>query len=503
MKKILMFLTAAIFAVGGVNAQKEEPLKVKFDNRGWSETTGCIRVVDNISENVQLSFSGQYQEFNFVDDNKVSNGFSPLGYKGLKVQYKLDQDNTSPLNIHVNVGIKADGTGNPWDGMYQPLVSDLGEISFNFSPEVKKLEKIKIIKVQQANPGFANVLIKKVILIKENGTEEQLKPFAATGDGLPNVLESATLNYRGQYGNVQIVDSDGGSLTYNPADNTMQIYTLEFAEKPTISLKLLPNKDEKDQYENLKPISYDFNVNNATQVFTFDKSNITVPMIELRLSNFTEGAGNVTVKSVKRGIIYPTSTATPNSKNTACWGTYSNNLANVVLSGEGVEVYNVTIEDRKLKFTQRGDNKVAKGEGVIVKCKGESFNVAVINEEVTAANENLLKATPTTVQTIPSTEETLYYLTKNTAGKLGFYWRADDGKSLPNAVPGKAYLAIPNSNPASKTRSIDIDDPETTDIEGVKAERVQHDAIYNLAGQRVGKLSKGINIVGNKKVLVK
>lgn len=114
-----------------------------------------------------------------------------------------------------------------------------------------------------------------------------------------------------------------------------------------------------------------------------------------------------------------------------------------------------------------------------------------------------MKATPTTVKPITSKEETLYYLTKNTAGKLGFYWRAVDGKSLPNAQPGKAYLAIPISNPASKTRSIDIDDPETTDIEGVKAERVQHDAIYNLAGQRVGKLSKGINIVGNKKVLVK
>ena len=140
-----------------MNAQKEESLKVKFDNPGWSETTGCIRVIDDISENVQLSFSAQYQEFNFVDDNKVSNGFSPSGYKGLKVQYELDQDNTSPLNIHVNVGVKADGTGNTWDGMYQPLVSGQGEISFDFNADVMALEKIKIIKVQQAEAGFANV----------------------------------------------------------------------------------------------------------------------------------------------------------------------------------------------------------------------------------------------------------------------------------------------------------------------------------------------------------
>ena len=498
MKKILSLIAAAMFAVGGVNAQKEEPLKVKFDN-----PDGCTRVIEDISENVQLSFSAQYQEFNFVDDNKVNNGFSPSGYKGLKVQYELDQANTSLLNIHVNVGKKSDGSGNDYDGMYQALIKDQDEISFDFSSDVLALEKIKIIKVQQAESGFANVLIKKIFLIKDDGTEEQLKPFAATGAGLPNVLESATLNYNCTYGNVQIVDMEGNSLTYDPTSNTKQIYTLEFADKPSLSLKLLPNKNEKNEWGGFNTISYDVNVKNATQVFTFDNTNITVPMIELRLSNFTEGSGRVTVNSVKRGIIYPTSTATPNSNNTANWGTYSNNLANVELSGDGVEVYNVTIDGEKLKFIKRDDNKVAKGEGVIVKSSTNSFSVAVIESASKIEGENLLKATPTTSQTITSDGETLYYLTKDDNHKLGFYWGAEDGKSLPNAQPGKAYLAISNTSQLSKTRSIDIDDPETTDIEGVKAERVQHDAIYNLAGQRVGKLSKGINIVGNKKVLVK
>lgn len=48
-----------------------------------------------------------------------------------------------------------------------------------------------------------------------------------------------------------------------------------------------------------------------------------------------------------------------------------------------------------------------------------------------------------------------------------------------------------------------IDDPETTLVDGIKAEKMQEDAIYNLAGQRIKKLSKGVNVVGNKKVLVK
>ena len=99
----------------------------------------------------------------------------------------------------------------------------------------------------------------------------------------------------------------------------------------------------------------------------------------------------------------------------------------------------------------------------------------------------------------------MYYLafeSKDSHKKLGFYWNAEGGTSL-NAVPGKAYLAIPSAKSMSLRRSIVIDDSETTVIESVKAERGQQEAIYNIAGQRVNKLSKGVNIVGNNKIIIK
>lgn len=505
MKKFITLFAATLLAVGA-NAQTEETLQVKFDSKGWSETTGCIQVVEKLSENVQLNLKGQYQAFQIVNSE---NAFSPSGYKGLKVQYQLDETNTSKINVHVNVGKKSDGTGNDWDGMYQPLQKGQEEISFDFSSEVLALEKIKSITIQQADNGFANVLIKKIYLIKDDdGSEEQLAPFATAGDGLPScdIWESAVLKFRCQYANVQIVDKNGNSLTYDPTSNTKQIYTIELAETPTLALKLLPNKDEKDQWGGYIPISYNFNVENSTQVFTFDNTNINASMIELRLSNFTNGSGTVTVNSVKRGIIYPTSSAVANDGSSSYWGTYSNNLANVELSGDGVEVYNVTLDagENKLVFTKRADKKVAKGEGVIVKSNSPSFNVSVISE-ASAAAENLLKATPTTRQIIEGGDKTLYYLafeSKDSKKNLGFYWNAEDGTSL-NAVPGKAYLAIPSSIPMSLRRSIVIDDSETTVIESVKAERGQQEAIYNIAGQRVNKLSKGVNIVGNNKIIIK
>lgn len=501
MKKIITLFAATLLAVGA-NAQTEETLQVKFDN------SGCIQVV---SENVQLNLKAQYQAFQIVNSD---NAFSPDGYKGLKVHYKLDETNTSKINVHVNVGKKSDGTGNDWDGMYQELQQGQEEISVVFSSEVLALEKIKSITIQQADNGFANVLIKKIYLIKNDGSEEQLSPFASAGDGLAaSVWESAVLKFRSMYANVQIVDKNGNSLTYDPTRNTKQIYTIEFAETPTLALKLLPNKNEKDQWGGYIPISYNFNVDNSTvanstQVFTFDNTNINESMIELRLSNFTDGSGTVTVNSVKRGVIYPTSSAVANDGSSSYWGTYSNNLAAVELSGDGVEVYNVTLgaDENKLVFTRRAENKVAKGEGVIVKSKSSSFNVAVISDVPAAtATENLLKATPTTAQKIEGGDKTLYYLafeSNDSKKNLGFYWNAEKGTSL-NAVPGKAYLAIPSAKPMSLRRSIVIDDSETTVIESVKAERGQQEAIYNIAGQRVNKLSKGVNIVGNNKIIIR
>ena len=69
---------------------------------------------------------------------------------------------------------------------------------------------------------------------------------------------------------------------------------------------------------------------------------------------------------------------------------------------------------------------------------------------------------------------------------------------------GKALLPIDNDNPTAGVKSFtlifnDADGIQT--IETVSAEKAQ--AIFNLAGQRLPKAQKGINIINGKKVLVK
>ena len=323
---------------------------------------------------------------------------------------------------------------------------------------------------------------------------------------------SGVFNYKEKWNGATLKDDNSQNLTFSSTLNQTHIYTVTLDEAATIGLNLLPSWEIKNA-EGKKTTDADYGhtipkgQTSATFVFTPDYTKDP--------TNFALWAGEqegfsttVKVKSITRGIIYPTSTAVANDGSTKYWGTYSNNLANVELSGNDVEVYNVTLNDdvnTKLIFSRRGNNKVAKGEGVIVKSSSETINVAVINDELSIDGNNLLKATPTTRQIIEDGVNTLYYLafdSKDSKKNLGFYWNVNNGTSL-NAVPGKAYLAIPSSKSMSLRRSIVIDDSETTVIESVKAERGQQEAIYNIAGQRVNKLSKGVNIVGNNKIIIK
>ena len=91
--------------------------------------------------------------------------------------------------------------------------------------------------------------------------------------------------------------------------------------------------------------------------------------------------------------------------------------------------------------------------------------------------------------------EKIYVLANKNHG-IGFYKTGGSGK-----VPeGRAYLD--NSGSSVKEAYLFSFDDEETAIANVNVNG-NNAAIYNMAGQRISKLQKGINIVNGKKVLVK
>ena len=88
------------------------------------------------------------------------------------------------------------------------------------------------------------------------------------------------------------------------------------------------------------------------------------------------------------------------------------------------------------------------------------------------------------------------YVLADGADGIGFY-RVTDGSTIP---AGKAYLVIRSDGEGVKD-FVGFED-DATGISKVDATLNAADAIYNAAGQRLSKMQRGINIVGNKKVVI-
>lgn len=104
-------------------------------------------------------------------------------------------------------------------------------------------------------------------------------------------------------------------------------------------------------------------------------------------------------------------------------------------------------------------------------------------------------------------DETCYvpngsYILSKYNGKLGFY--QVEGDNVKVAAKYKCYLTI-NSPVQSAPKALFFDENDTvTDITNIfGGENNQRIEIYNLAGQRIHRLQKGVNIVNGKKVIVR
>lgn len=211
------------------------------------------------------------------------------------------------------------------------------------------------------------------------------------------------------------------------------------------------------------------------------------------------------------------------------WATFSNPTNDVTLYvpfDRTLNVYNATVSGGKLTLTQRSDDQVAKGEGVLLKTNGEYVN-AKANEtnDLTKASsdENHLVATPAKAKTVTADAGyKLYRLTYNNAAKegLGFYLSVYKANNSYNgtrlkATPGKAYLKVSENevkdpSSAALTRSFVFGGgSETTGIDGITimgTDVQRHgtiEGIFDLQGRKISNPTKGIYIKNNKKVVIK
>jgi hypothetical protein len=179
-----------------------------------------------------------------------------------------------------------------------------------------------------------------------------------------------------------------------------------------------------------------------------------------------------------------------------------------VTIGSGATAYQVDLDterDRAVYSAITG-NKVPAGAGVLlisddaetsvtatIRTAGDAFSALVGNDLVG------YKFVPAFSYPDETTNWNLVLGNSASTG-IGFY------KLNGTASPNKAYLPYPHEKSSSVKCLILV--PEDDDETGIRTidngqMAIDNAAIYNLSGQRVGKLQKGINIVNGKKVIVK
>ena len=163
----------------------------------------------------------------------------------------------------------------------------------------------------------------------------------------------------------------------------------------------------------------------------------------------------------------------------------------------GIEVSYLTLDADGTTLIYNPITIVPANTGIVLHKDGGTDGyvfVPVTTEEPDDATGNLLvRGQGVDVPISYSATERNYILYANATHPIGFY-RANKSK----IAEDRAYLVLPQGTP--EVKSFVFGEDNATGIQTIE-NAVEDGVIYNIAGQRMSKMQKGINIVNGKKIL--
>ena len=170
-----------------------------------------------------------------------------------------------------------------------------------------------------------------------------------------------------------------------------------------------------------------------------------------------------------------------------------------------VEAYTYKVTNKlEVSKTYEAGDVIPAGTAVVLKAANGSYTFEATTETGEGDEDNALKGSDEAATT---TGGTYYYaLSLNSSSdpsSVGFYWMTTGGAAF-TCGAHKAYLALDNTFAELASGGVKgfiaLPDDDATAISTVES-FTEDGAIYNLAGQRLQKMQKGINIVNGKKIL--
>jgi hypothetical protein len=161
---------------------------------------------------------------------------------------------------------------------------------------------------------------------------------------------------------------------------------------------------------------------------------------------------------------------------------------------DGVTAYTAEVNANGKTLDLTSINPIPANTPVLLEAAAGSYTFT--GDEVPAVVNPTFGALVGTYSRIPAPHGS--YVLQKHGEKAGFYY-VDSSDAVPYVNANRAYLAAPSSG----VKAFFFGD-EATGIQAIdNGQKTTEGAIYNLAGQRLSKMQKGINIVGAKKVMVK
>ena len=172
------------------------------------------------------------------------------------------------------------------------------------------------------------------------------------------------------------------------------------------------------------------------------------------------------------------------------YGTYASDNALDFTDVSDIKVFYAQLNGSTLTF--RKITKVPANTGVLLVTNGEvTTDVPVLTGDADKVSNNVFERG--TGEQVTWKEDDQKYILFNGEDGIGFY-KANNNRIATN----RAYIQVP-ADTNVKSFVINLDD-DATNISSLK-EKSGEAAIYNIAGQRISKMQRGINIVNGKKVL--
>ncbi|MBQ7462057.1 MAG: DUF4465 domain-containing protein [Bacteroidaceae bacterium] len=160
----------------------------------------------------------------------------------------------------------------------------------------------------------------------------------------------------------------------------------------------------------------------------------------------------------------------------------------VDFSKSAVEAYAVTESGVKGYVMKTPVTEVPAGEAVLVKADEGAYVLSAAATTPAAPAGNLLKPA-----LIDVTADGAQYILADGSKGIGFY-KATAGSTI---AAGKGYLEFTGS----PVKAFLFEGDDATGLETLSDSPLNGEDIYNLAGQRIQKIQRGINIINGKKIL--